>query len=78
VLELDTNEYKYAMVGSSLKYLWILSREPMMDNAMLSSLIDKAQEYVFDASKLTFTPQERWTRQQPQSFFARVLTALSV
>jgi apolipoprotein D and lipocalin family protein len=58
ILELDTNEYKYAMVASSLKYLWILNREPVMDNKILSSLIDKARDYGFDTSKLIFTPQE--------------------
>jgi apolipoprotein D and lipocalin family protein len=58
VFELDTSGYKYAMVGSSLKYLWILSREPMMDKSLLSSLLDKAKEYGFDTNKLIFTPQE--------------------
>jgi apolipoprotein D and lipocalin family protein len=57
IVELDP-DYKYAMVASSHKYLWILSREPKMDNAILDKLVKKAQELGFETTKLYFTPQE--------------------
>jgi len=57
IVELDP-EYEYAMVASSHKYLWILSRKPKMDNAVLDKLVKKAQELGFDTTKLYFTPQE--------------------
>jgi apolipoprotein D and lipocalin family protein len=57
IVELDP-EYKYALVASSRKYLWILSREPKMDNEVLDKLVKKAQELGFNTTKLYFTPQE--------------------
>ncbi len=57
IIELDP-EYKYAMVASSHKYLWILSREPKIDAAMLDKLVQRAKELGFDTSRLYFTPQD--------------------
>jgi apolipoprotein D and lipocalin family protein len=57
ILELDP-EYNYAMVASSPKYLWILSRKPQMDKATLDTLIEKANKLGFDTSRLYYTPQE--------------------
>lgn len=57
IAELDPN-YTYAMVISSPRYLWILSREPKMDKTILDDLIAKAQKIGFDTSRLYFTPQE--------------------
>ena len=57
IIELDP-EYKYAMVASSRKYLWILSREPKMDSVVLERLVKKAEELGFDTSRLYFTPQD--------------------
>jgi apolipoprotein D and lipocalin family protein len=57
IVELDP-EYRYAMVASSHKYLWILSREPKIDNTILDRLVNRAQELGFDTGKLYFTPQE--------------------
>ena len=51
-------DYKWALVGSSYKYLWILSREPQMEKAVLDGLIMKAKEMGFDTDKLYFTPHE--------------------
>jgi apolipoprotein D and lipocalin family protein len=57
IVELDPG-YAYAMVASSPKYLWILSREPKMDKNVLNTLIEKAGKLGFDTSKLYFTPQD--------------------
>lgn len=58
IIELDTVNYRYAMVGSSLDYLWILCREPKLDKGILDSLVDKAQKLGFDTRNLYYTPQE--------------------
>jgi len=57
IVDLDEN-YTYAMVASSPKYLWILSREPALDKVVLDRLLEKAKELGFDTSKLYFTPQK--------------------
>jgi len=57
IVELDP-EYQYAIVASSRKYLWILSREPKMDSTVLDKLVKRAQELGFDTSRLYFTPQD--------------------
>jgi apolipoprotein D and lipocalin family protein len=57
ILELDSN-YQYAMVASSQKYLWILSRTPKMEKGILDNLIEKAKSLGFATDKLYFTPQQ--------------------
>ncbi|HEX7511663.1 MAG TPA: lipocalin family protein [Chitinivibrionales bacterium] len=56
VIVLDS-AYRYAMVASSLKYLWILCREPKLDDAILHDLVDKAKNLGYDVAKLYYTPQ---------------------
>jgi apolipoprotein D and lipocalin family protein len=58
IIDLDTVNYRYAMVGSSLNYLWILCREPKLDKGILTALVENAQKLGFDTGKLYFTPQE--------------------
>jgi apolipoprotein D and lipocalin family protein len=58
ILELDEKEYKYAMVGgSSTKYLWILCREPDMDEEIYSDLIESARRMGFEVDRLYRVPQ---------------------
>lgn len=46
-------DYSYAMVTSSSKdYLWILARQPTIDDSLYSSLVDKAKVWGFDIEKL--------------------------
>lgn len=56
ILELDS-DYQYAMVASSKKYLWILSRTPKLDKEIMDKLIEKARSLGFEIDKLYFTPQ---------------------
>lgn len=57
IVELD-RDYRYAVVGDpSRKYLWILSRRAVMDEATYASLTDRARGLGFDASRLLRTPQ---------------------
>ena len=52
VLRFDP-EYKVALVGGpSTKYLWILSREPQLDEATYQSYLDTAKYYGYDITKL--------------------------
>ena len=53
ILELDKDGYRYAMVaGPDTDYLWILSRTPEMDPAVLNSLVSKADSLGFDTGAL--------------------------
>ncbi len=57
ILELDA-DYHYVLVGSSSdKYLWILAREPQLDDETYAMLVAKAQKRGYDVSKLERVPQ---------------------
>lgn len=56
VLRVDP-EYKVALVGGpSTKYLWILSREPQLDEATYQSFLETAKYYGYDITKLIKLP----------------------
>ncbi len=58
ILALDP-DYSWALVGTpNLRHLWILSRAPKLDAAVLDKLIEQARQLGFDTAKLTFTAQE--------------------
>lgn len=62
VYELDTN-YQYAFVsGYNHDYLWLLSRTPQVDDAVLEKFIASAKERGFDVSDLIIVDQN-----QPQN-----------
>jgi apolipoprotein D and lipocalin family protein len=55
VFALDAENYQYAMVsGPDKSYLWILARNPSLDNAQLQKLIAQARQLGFDTDKLIF------------------------
>ena len=59
IIDLDKENYQYAVVGApSRKYLWILSRNPKMDEKLFNSLVDKCKSKGFDVNKLVKTNQE--------------------
>ncbi len=52
VLELDEN-YQWAVIGSrSDKYLWILSRTPVMEEQLFNKLLEKINKRGYDVNKL--------------------------
>jgi len=58
VLELDKENYAYALVGSSSStYLWILSRTPQLSKVIIDELLRKAEKRGFDVSKLIWVEQ---------------------
>eukprot|EP00898_Chlorokybus_atmophyticus_P003153 jgi/Chlat1/3839/Chrsp26S04063 len=49
-------EYEYAVVGEpNLKYMWVLSRSPFMDDTVYAKLLEQAKEQGYDVSKLKKT-----------------------
>jgi apolipoprotein D and lipocalin family protein len=51
-------DYSYAMVsGPSRKYLWILSRNPQMDDATYQAVLESLRNIGFDLSRLERTVQ---------------------
>ncbi|MFT6868482.1 MAG: apolipoprotein D and lipocalin family protein [Cyclobacteriaceae bacterium] len=51
-------DYSYAVVGHpNRKYLWILSRQPKLDEGVYDSIINRLEEKGFDLSKLKITQQ---------------------
>lgn len=58
ILELDQPDYQWAMIGSSSpRYFWILSREPVLDEAVFSELIRRAENRGYDLSELIMVEQ---------------------
>ncbi|MDG5814336.1 lipocalin family protein [Chitinispirillales bacterium ANBcel5] len=58
VIKVDTVNYTYALVsGDSKKYMWILSREPVMDKETFDSLVNTAQTLGFETDRLEMVPQ---------------------
>ncbi|MEM9256345.1 MAG: lipocalin family protein [Pseudomonadota bacterium] len=59
VFELDP-DYRYAFVsGANTDYLWLLAREPTVDDALIARFKHSAQRLGFDTSDLIFPQQSR-------------------
>jgi lipocalin len=53
IIHIDREQYKYALVTSnSNKYLWVLSRSPVMQSDVYDSLVDSAKSMGFDVDRL--------------------------
>ncbi len=58
VLEL-AEDYSYALVGSpDRRYLWVLAREPALDEQTFESLMGSARRMGFDVAAIERTPQD--------------------
>jgi apolipoprotein D and lipocalin family protein len=52
------DDYSWAVVGTpSRKYLWLLSRIPVIDNDLYFEMVQQAKALGFDTTKLVKTPQ---------------------
>lgn len=50
--------YQWALAGTpNLKHLWILSRNPELEQTIVDQLLERARELGFDITKLIFTKQ---------------------
>ncbi len=68
VLDVDP-DYRWALVGEpGRKYLWVLSREPRLDDRVLDRLLDRAKHEGYDVARLLRTPQ---TDEAPAAPLAR-------
>jgi apolipoprotein D and lipocalin family protein len=58
IMELDQVDYQYAMIGSnSDRFLWILSRTPVLPDATYKMLIGKAKKRGYAVDALINVPQ---------------------
>ena len=58
IIELDSIEYRYAVVGHpSRKYLWILCRQPQMDEALYRELLARIEGHGYDLPEIKKTLQ---------------------
>ncbi len=57
IIDLDP-DYRWAVVGEPRRdYLWILSRDPKMDEGLYRQIVGRIQEQGYDVSRLQKTPQ---------------------
>ena len=55
VIDLDHEDYRHALVcGPDKSYLWILAREPTLEDSVKARLMAKASALGFDTSRLIF------------------------
>ena len=55
IIELDQQDYRYALVcGPNRDYLWILSREPVLDSSTRNQLVARAEGLGFPVDELLF------------------------
>jgi lipocalin len=58
IINIDRDNYQYALVTSnSNKFLWILSRTPVMQTDIYDGLVDSAKVLGFDVDNLEKVPQ---------------------
>ena len=63
VMELD-EDYKWAVIGSSTdKYLWILSRTPVMEKDLYDDLLDRLSKRGYDVTNLIKVEQRAFLQQ---------------
>lgn len=59
VIALDQEGYRWSLVaGPDRDYLWILARDPRLDDAVRQQLLKKASELGFDVQKLIWVEQQ--------------------
>lgn len=60
IFELDKKDYQYAFVsGPDTSYLWLLAREPQVDNNVTELFVKRSQELGFDTSKLIYVEHDK-------------------
>jgi len=60
IIALDKTDYSYALVcGPSRSYLWILAREPRLDESIQSALVHKAEALGFETGELVYVKHRK-------------------
>lgn len=58
IIDLDKKNYSYSLVcGPNKSYLWILAREPHMEESLKFELINRAKDLGFETDKLIHVTQ---------------------
>ena len=58
IIDLDKKNYSYSLVcGPNKSYLWILAREPHLEETLKSELIKKAKDLGFETEKMIHVTQ---------------------
>jgi apolipoprotein D and lipocalin family protein len=69
VVELDSSNYQYSLVsGPNRNYLWLLARQPELDNAIKSRLLARAKELGFAIDELIFVSHDSEKDTSQESF----------
>ena len=59
VIALDEKNYKWAVVGHpSRRYLWVLSRDPVLPDATYKKILGLIAASEYDVSRVELTPQQ--------------------
>ena len=59
IIALDKKNYRYALVaGPDRSYLWILARDPVLDQAVLDRLVETAKQMGFDTDQLIWVKHD--------------------
>lgn len=59
VIALDKENYCYSMVAGPIRsYLWILSRDKMLEQKIVAELVARAKQWDFDTEKLMYVEQD--------------------
>ena len=60
IMDYDRDNYEYALIrGRSDKYLWILSRTPVLDKEIVSNLLEKAEKDGVELNNLIYVKHEK-------------------
>jgi apolipoprotein D and lipocalin family protein len=63
VIELDRDNYQYALIcGPTRSYLWILARQPTLEESTMRALVEKARDLGFEVDKLIYVTHEQSAR----------------
>jgi len=55
IIDLDKDNYRYALIsGPDRRYLWILARSPDLDPAVLTKLVNEANQLGFPTEELIY------------------------
>jgi apolipoprotein D and lipocalin family protein len=59
VIDLDHHGYQYALIcGPTRSYLWILARQPTLEESTMRALVDKARDLGFEVDKLIYVTHD--------------------
>ena len=65
IVELDEDYQHVLIVGPTKQYLWVLAREPVLDESIYSSLVEHAKELGFPTKKLIRVEHNKTESSEP-------------